>query len=248
MSPLRAGAAKATITPPCGYTMGAWGLRQGRSTGVHRDLFARALYLDDGSKQAAILSLDIAGMAPEAVKLIRARVERLTGLSPEALLISSTHNHTTPNFITEIPPELGVYTSVFAETSTGAVYQAMHAQEPARVGFGSGNLPGWTCNRQYPREKVDTGVGVMRVDAADGWPIARVVNFACHGVCDGGQYLDWSGDMPGEMSAAVEEWTPGAVGIFLQGAAGDIHPFDWWFGNWKSKHMHTHEEIGRAHV
>ena len=28
----------------------------------------------------------------------------------------------------------------------------------------------------------------------------------------------------------------------VQGAAGDIHPFDWWFGNLKSKHMHTHED------
>jgi hypothetical protein len=246
---IKAGAAKAVITPPNGYTMGAWGLRQGRSTGVHRHLFARALVLDDGSRPFAIVSMDVAGISADVLKLIRNRVERLCGISPDRLLVSSTHNHTTPDFISGIPPELGVYAAMFAETVSGAVFEAANRLAPARVGHGLGRLDGWTVNRQYPEAPVDTSVGVLRVDAATGAPLARVVNFACHGVCDGGQYLTWSGDFPGAMSARLEEWLPGSVGIFLQGAAGDVHPFDWWFGNWKSKHLHTHadtESFGTA--
>ena len=249
MKTLRAGAARAVVTPPVGYTMGAWGLRQGRSTGVHQNLYARALALDDGEKQLAIVAIDVAGFSQEVVKLIRDRVGRLTDIPSDHLLISSTHNHTTPDLISGIPPELGVYAAIFAENVAGAVAEAFNRREPARIGVGAGQLPGWTINRQYPRRAVDTSLGVMRIDSNAGRPIARVVNFACHGVCDGGQYLDWSGDFPGAMSATLEDWYPSSICIYLQGAAGDIHPFDWWFGNWKSKHLHTHEDtesFGRA--
>lgn len=249
MPTLRAGAAKATVTPPIGYTMGAWGLRQGRSTGVYRNLYARALVLDAGDTQLALVSMDVAGVPVEVVKAVRSRVERLTGIPAANLLVNSTHSHTTPDFIMGIPPELGVYTAIFSELVSGAVYEAASRLQPARIGFGNGSLPGSTVNRQYPKRPVDNEAGVMRVDAADGRPIAHAVHFPCHGVCDGGQYLDWSGDFPGAMSADLEAWYPGSVGLFIQGAAGDIHPFDWWFGNWKSKHLHSHSDtdsFGRA--
>ena len=239
---LRAGAAKAQITPPVGYRMGQWGLRQGRSTGVYRHLYARALVLDDGTTRLAIATMDVVGYARDIRELIRARVEALTGITPDRLLLSSTHNHTTPDQMRGIRPELGGYVSYLADQVAGAIYEALQKLAPARLGHGQGELAGWTVNRQYPERPVDSSVGVLRVDGVDGRPIARVVNYACHGVCDGGQYLDWSGDLPGEMSAALEEWYPGSVGLFLQGAAGDVHPFDWWFGNWDSRHMHTHED------
>jgi len=48
MSQLKAGVGVACITPPAGIEMGAWVLRQGLSQGVHDDMFARAVVLDDG--------------------------------------------------------------------------------------------------------------------------------------------------------------------------------------------------------
>jgi neutral ceramidase len=242
MAALKAASAKAIITPPVGHRMGQWGLRQGRSRGVHRHLYARALALDDGQTQLAIVTIDVVGISHDILERIRANVAGLTGVTTERLLVSSTHNHTTPDQMRGVPAELGPYAAVLTESVAGAVYEAFSRLEPARLGIGSGDLAGWTVNRQYPRRPVDTSVGVLRVDSAAGRPIARVVNFACHGVCDGGQYLEWSGDLPGAMSAALEDWYPGSTGLFLQGAAGDVHPFDWWFGNWKSKHMHTHED------
>jgi neutral ceramidase len=242
MAALRAAAAKSVITPPVGHRMGQWGLRQGRSNGVHRHLYARALVLDDGATSVAIVTMDVVGISHDILERIRAHVLTLTGITTDRLLISSTHNHTTPDQLRGVPAELGPYAAVLVESVAGAVYEASTRLEPARLGFGAGDLAGWTVNRQYPRQPVDTSVGVLRVDSAAGRPIARVVNYACHGVCDGGQYLQWSGDLPGAMSAALEDWYPGSVGLFLQGAAGDVHPFDWWFGNWRSKHMHTHED------
>lgn len=242
MASLRAGTAKTVITPPIGYRMGQWGLRQGRSTGVHRDLFARALVLDDGDTRLAIVSLEVCGIPADTMQAIQRNVSGLTGIPAESLLVNSTHNHTAPDIIIGVTPEWRIYAAYLADLVAGTVYEAANAMRVAAAGHGAGTLQGWTVNRQYKDRPVDNEVGVLRVDEPDGSPIARVVNFAAHGVCDGGQYLDWSGDFSGELSSTIEEVEDGAVAIHLQGAAGDIHPFDWWFGNRKSTHLHTHED------
>src|SRR5688500_15326999 len=134
---LRAGAAKAIITPPVGHRMGQWGLRQGRSRGVHRHLYARALVLDDGDTQLAILTLDVVGISRDVLNQLRGHVERLTGIKPDRLLVSSTHNHTTPDQMRNVPPELAAYAAVLTENAAGAVYEAVGKLEPARLGVGS---------------------------------------------------------------------------------------------------------------
>jgi neutral ceramidase len=245
MVTLLAGTAKTVITPPIGYRMGQWGLRQGRSTGVYRDLFARSLVLDDGATKLAIVSMEVCGVPKDTMQDIQRKVSGLTGIPAESLLVNSTHNHTAPDILLGVTPAWRTYAAYLADLVAGSVYEAMHAMRPAEAGHGSGKLEGWTINRQYRDRPVDNEVGVLRIDEPDGTPIARVVNFAAHGVCDGGQYLDWSGDFSGELSATIEDIDAGAVAIHLQGAAGDVHPFDWWFGNLESKHLHTHEDTAK---
>ncbi|NQW16918.1 MAG: hypothetical protein HQ478_05465 [Chloroflexi bacterium] len=249
MGSLLAGAASAVVTPPVGYRMGAWGLRQGRSTGVHDDLFAKALVLENDDVRLAIVAMDVAGITREILEHIQDRVLELTGIPASHLLVNSTHNHTTPDFINAIPEELETYAKVFADNVAGAVLEASAHMSPATAGHGWGDLPGMTINRQYKEQPIDTSVGVLRVDHADGAPLARVINFACHNLCVGGQYLDWSADFTGVATGQVEVDDPGAVCMFISGAGGDIHPFDWWFGNTDSEHMETFEdaaELGTA--
>ena len=248
MSGLLAGVAKAIITPPVGYPMGAWILRQGLSTGVHDHLYARALALDDGSQRTAIVSLDVTGITKETLEDIRAAVERLTGIPATPLMVSSTHNHTSPDVFRSVTPELGLYARYMAEQVAGAVYEAVKSMKPAAAGFAWGDLPGVTVNRQYKDRPVDTSVGVLRIDRADGVPLARLVNFACHNLVVGGQYLLWSADFTGVACDFIEAAHPGAVCLFISGAGGDVHPFDWWMGNTESTRMHTFddaEELGR---
>ena len=249
MSELLAGAAKAVVTPPVGYHMGAWGLRQGRSTGVHDDLYVKALVLANGRERIALVAMDVAGVTKGILENIQSRVTELTGISASHLLVNSTHNHTTPDFMNDVPEELAVYARHFADVAAGAVYEASESLTAAAAGFASGDLPGYTVNRQYRERPVDTSVGVLRVDGVDGSPIARVINFACHNLCVGGQYLDWSADFTGVACDHVELADAGSVCLFISGAGGDVHPFDWWFGNTESEHMETFEdaaELGLA--
>ena len=249
MSGLLAGAAKAVITPPVGLHMGAWGLRQGRSNGVHDDLYAKALVLENGGVRVGLVALDVAGIHREILLHIKERVLELSGIGASNLLVNSTHNHTTPAFLNAIPDELETYARHFAEVVAGTVYEASRKLAPALVGFGWGDLAGYTVNRQYPDRPVDTVVGVLRVDGEDGAPLARVINFACHNLCVGGQYLLWSADFTGVACDYVEAQDPGVVCLFLAGAGGDVHPFDWWLGNTESTRMETFEdaaELGGA--
>ncbi len=225
--------------------MGQWGLRQGRSTGVYRDLYAKALVLHDGATRIAVVSMDVCGIPAVVMDDIRRQVSGLCGIPAESLLVNSTHNHTAPDILLGVTPEWRTYAAYLGDLVTGTVYEAAYAMRPAEAGHASSSLNGWTVNRQYKDRPVDEEVGVLRVDEPDGTPIARIVNFAAHGVCDGGQYLEWSGDFSGELCSTVEEIDDGAIAFHLQGAAGDIHPFDWWFGNLESKHMHTHEDTAR---
>ena len=237
-----AGAARAVITPPVGYPMGNWGLRQGVARGVHRDLHVRSVVFKRGDTTLAIVSLEIAGLTAEVVQAIKARIFQVAGIPADFTLLNFTHNHTSPDTILSLPEVWVVWTTWLADQVAGCVSNALYRAVPSVVGSGRGSLDGWTVNRQYPDKPIDTEIGVMRIDDDDGRPIARLVNFACHGVADGGQYQEWSGDFAGEMSAEIESQLPGSVAIYVQGAAGDIHPFDWWFGNTASEHLHTHED------
>ncbi len=237
-----AGAAKVVITPPVGYPMGNWGLRQGVARGVHRDIHARSVVFEHDETAIAVVSLEIAGLTAEVVQAIKARIFQVARIPVENVLLNFTHSHTSPNTIMSLPKEWITWTTWLADQVAGCVFDALNQVIPARVGSGPGSFAGWTVNRQYPEKPVDTEIGVMCIDDDDGRPIARLVNFACHGVADGGQYLEWSGDFAGEMSAEIESKLPGSVAVYIQGAAGDIHPFDWWFGNTASEHLHTHED------
>src|SRR5512147_1084326 len=88
---LFAGTAEAAITPPVGAPL--LGTIQ-RSTGVHDDLYARALVLGDGRQRIAIVCLDLIGMDFVLADEIRGAISRRTGIT--AALLNCSHTHSSP--------------------------------------------------------------------------------------------------------------------------------------------------------
>ena len=83
-----------------------------------------------------------------------------------------------------------------------------------------------TNQTQIPTAPVDPTVSVLRVDRADGDPLAVLVNYSCHPVIFGPDNLRYSADFPGVMTRVVESTLGGdAIAFFLQGAPGDINPY-----------------------
>ena len=93
---MRAGIAKANITPPVGVDLTGYVGRQGPSTKVHDELFATALVLDDGATRVGIVSVDIVGTDLAQDAALRESMSKATGIAPENLMIASTHTHSGP--------------------------------------------------------------------------------------------------------------------------------------------------------
>jgi hypothetical protein len=237
MGRLHAGVCRVDITPPLGVEPGAWRLRTGRADGVKEPLLAQALVLDDGARRVALVATDLLWMPRHIALAARRRIEALTGIPPEGVLLNASHNHSAPVLLEPGSVRAAVrtdglegYAAALPDRLAGAVYGAAARCQPAAVGADIGRAPGISVNRVDPRRPVDDTVTVLRVDGESG-PIAIVVGFACHGTCVGGQTLEWNADFPQALRVAVEGAHPGAECLFFQACAGDLAPLDYWFGN-----------------
>lgn len=126
-----------------------------------------------------------------------------------------------------------------------AIGRAMKGLFPARVVSGKGPFesaymahnrrlvgadgrvtPLWENPERRPTAPVDPTVGVLRVEDLAGKPRAFAVLYACHPVAlMSAEVL--SRDFPGAMVDYVEqELGPDCMGMFLQGAQGDLDPYD----------------------
>jgi hypothetical protein len=252
MGKLKAGVGRAEITPPVGIEMGMWALRKGRCRSIHDPLLTRALVLDDGHTSAAIVSVDVCAISMDVTERIRALVAEQTPIPPHHILLNASHTHTTPHTARKLSPPVEqlapghqAYLEVFPYYVAGAIIEAWHQREEAAIGAASTDVTGISINRRDPALSVDPQLGVIRVDRQDGTPLACLANYACHATSVGAHDLAWTGDYPGYLARMIEMAVPGCAGMFLQGAEGDIHPWDWYFGNPNPRFGDTYEAAQR---
>jgi len=241
MKGLSAGVARADITPPLGLVHAGWGgLTHQRVTGIDLPLWATALALSDDGQTVVIVDVDHVGIRGEDATRIREAIGELTGLPLPHIRLSYTHTHSGVRgaslmYEGEGTEMLAPYNENLAHQVEGVAWAAVRDLRPVRIGAGRG-----TCrisvNRRFLRPEdgvmilgrnwagpVDEEVQVIRIDEMDGQPLATVVNYACHGVTVGPDNDLITPDYQGVMKCVVEQAT-GATCLFLQGAAGDIHP------------------------
>ena len=236
MGMVQAGVSRVTITPPVGIYLIGFAGRPGGSRGVRDDLYATTLALSDGATEAAIVSCDLLIVHPDLVRRVRQDVSARTGIPGQNVLLCATHTHSGPGtyIYSDSPPVARAYVDNLAFLLSGAIQVAHDRLAPAAFGFGRGQAciginrrltppDGVTVIAANPDGPVDPEVGVLRVDTAEGQPLAVVVNHACHPVVLGEGSNVISADWPGAMRRVVEQAT-GATCLFIQGACGDINP------------------------
>ena len=239
----RAAVVKIDITPATPQWLLGYGARQ--STGVHDKIFHRIVLLDDGATQFALVSSDICLVSPAEYEKVAADLEKQTGIKAVNFWWSNTHTHSAPEVG---PPGLAVaflgdrythkvesaYTEMVEKTLIDGVAEARQKLQAARIGFQWGvsyaninrrarDVEGETYLGLNPEGPTDRRLGLIRLDKADGSPLALIANYPIHGTVLGGQNLQISGDAPGVVSEYVEEKT-GAPLLFINGAAGDQAP------------------------
>ncbi|MFO0916955.1 MAG: neutral/alkaline non-lysosomal ceramidase N-terminal domain-containing protein [Planctomycetaceae bacterium] len=223
---LRAGAARLSIVPPFPTQMGGFFDRQQNFEGVHDEIFARALVLENNGTKLVLIGSDLMSVDADLVRLARAGIQQGAGIPAANILICCTHNHSAPSFYqkTELgqddqEPSLKRF---LAKQFIEAALTANRSLAPAKLGFAAGRLEGATRNRQQKNDLIDPQVGVLRVEELDSrQTIATLFNFTGHPVIIGSENLLLSGEYPGAASRAVENLL-GGVAIFTQGACGDI--------------------------
>jgi neutral ceramidase len=218
----RAGAAVADITPPTGFPLWGYASRKDRpSDGVLDPLKARALVLAAGKERIALVSLDL-GRAPNRASFaaIRARAKE-AGVGQIFLVASHTH-HGPCVELDDWPTPRDSYVRRLERKLGDLIAEAARGLKPARYGVASRQVP-YNRNRhtRRPEKPVDRELLVLRVEDADGKPIAHAVNFAAHPTMVDAALRKFSADYPGALAALVEKET-GAPCLFLQGAEGDL--------------------------
>src|SRR5215469_11209543 len=138
--PLRAGAARVDITPPPGAAlpMGGYGSRTQGFRAIHDNIYVRAIVIDDGDTQAALVAWESL-FVPDAVwEETSKQIAADAGIRPENLLLSAVHDHGAPTLnLSETAPKTAVYTRTVEHAAVEAVRLAKSRLQPARFGIGT---------------------------------------------------------------------------------------------------------------
>lgn len=240
---LRASVVKKDITPADAQMLLGYDAR--RSTGVHDPIFHRIVALDDGNSQFFLISSDICEISPSLYDEVAATLYARFKISPLNFWWTVTHTHSAPEVGS---PGLELvflgdryehtidsnYTALVVQKLVEGIEEARATLAPARIGAGWGfsqaninrraiDTDGKASLGLNPDGPVDWRIGLLRLDKADGSPLALVANYPVHGTVLGKKSLEISGDVPGIVAAYVEQKI-GAPMLFINGAAGDLAP------------------------
>ncbi len=239
MGELLAGVARANITPPVGIPMVGFAGR-GPAEGVHDDLLATALALEADGSQAVVVAADLLGFTEGFTAEVRGEIEKRTGVPGRNVLLCASHTHYGPSTgayePAELPADVTAYLAHLKFQIAGTAQAALARRQPAHIGWGVGEShigvnrrerrpDGQIVLGQNPEGACDREVRLVRLDTAEGKPMAALVNFACHPVSAASQMRLLSADYIAPMRQLVETFT-GATCLFLQGAAGNINPVE----------------------
>ena len=224
---LNVGTARVDITPPVGAELAGYGPYLSRqSTGVLDPLYAKAVYVDDGTNRWCIVSCDLVGVSADDVQLLRTLCQDKLSLTPDQVMVTASHTHSGPACLGLLgwgEPDL-LYLSHLPFAWFDAVHQAMAAARPATLRYGAVPFETFSYDRHEGRGPVDKTVrAVIFDDVATGLPMAILVNHSVHGVTFGAENTLISADWPGAMCAAIESRLDGVMAAFVQGSCGTIN-------------------------
>src|SRR5947208_1407045 len=92
---LKVGAASVIITPPPGTPLAGY-YTERPADGVHDDLHAKAIVIEQDGSKVALVACDLVTLTRPVVEEARQQIQQQIGLSGERVMISATHTHTGP--------------------------------------------------------------------------------------------------------------------------------------------------------
>jgi hypothetical protein len=252
--PWRVGTGRRDITPPLevGILMSSSRRRWAPFECVRSPLHARAIVIEQGAARVGIVSLDLLGLAGEAVggfESFKRRIADRTphGLTPDQIVLCSTHTHSGPESISlsdlQQTDPFQRWIDVLATRIAESLSDAAGSLHPCRLRAGAIASKGLSRNRRLlttrgvtspravrptdtvlgPEGPVDDQVRILAFEGEPAGPLALLVQATSHPVYEM-CLKQVAPDYPGEMTRSLEERHAGIRALFFQGAAGNINP------------------------
>lgn len=211
--------------------LAGYGNRRGKpATGIHDDLYVKAVALRVGNRLGVMLGADALIIPREVTEAAMQRIEAELKLSREQIYLSATHTHCSLGgwgeglvaeaFAGGFQPGARIW---FADRIVTAIRDAIADLKPASFGDGRFAAPEFVRNRLVGElGKVDPQFSFVMLKQNDG-KLAVLGSFAAHATVLGGDMMEFSADYPGCWQRAVEQATGGPA-VFLAGGCGSHSP------------------------
>lgn len=245
----KSGSAKMVITPEAPMWMAGYGSRKSPSEGKRTDLFAKALFLEDGKgSKGLIITLDLVGIDRITSSAICEQIKKEHGLDRSQIALCTSHTHSGPVVGKNLGPLhyyvvdsaqqklIDAYAIVLQKKVVEVAGKAIEAISPARVQSGSGKAT-FAVNRrdnvQAEAEALrakgllvgpsDHDVPVLTVRDPESGEIRSILfGYACHSTTI--SFNEWNADYPGYAQTELEKSHPGAIALFWAGCGADQNP------------------------
>ena len=206
--------------------------------GVHDDLWARVMVLDDGKTQLAIVSIDAVGFIYDDAVDIRKEVKKNIGC--DYTIISSTHVHQAPDLIGIWGPSYfksGVnkqYMQYVKKQTISAISTAVKNIVPAKLKIAQdlkGAIP-FVVDSRDPQE-LDPGIRIIQaLDINTEETLGSLVSWSNHPETLWSKNLLISSDFPHYFRSSIENGVfnedttlaegIGGISVFINGAVGGL--------------------------
>ena len=240
---MRIGMGRSDLTPRVGVELAGFGPFINRhSVGVRDRLWARAMAFetDDGAP-VVVVSNDICVIYRATTERVCELVQEATGVPPERVMVCCTHTHSGPEsggligWAQADPP----WVELLPDRIARAAIAAIEDLRPATLSHARVPCEGIGVNREYDQrptleealredwrpaqpELTDTEANVLVARDEAGEMIGFAGSFGCHPVVCCAQTRWIHGDFCGVGTNLLEREHLGSVGLFLQGANGDV--------------------------
>ncbi len=203
------------------------------STGVLYPLELRVGVFASESTRVALVTVDAIGLSGATTDEIRRKIEAATGIPAAAVMVACSHTHCAPAAL----PCLGMQTDAswlnrVVAAAADCVARAAAQLEPISFGLGCGSVHFNISRRPLPGSMemslnygglVDRRARVLRMDRADGTPLAVCFHYSCHTTTMPGKQGLISPDYAGIARSHIESEL-GCAALFLPGCFGNVRP------------------------
>ncbi|MBO7184988.1 MAG: hypothetical protein J6V34_04220, partial [Oscillospiraceae bacterium] len=198
MNNLKVGFAAVNANPPLGISVAGYYVPR-YAQGFLDDIMVKTIVLECGEKKIALISVDNCSIKAELSKPWLEEIEKVTGISQDAIFLSATHTHTGPQIHVSGNEEddklISQYTPFLGQRIVNCVQLALADTKPGKMGYIFGWAPErvayirrymmkdgttFTCppiddpNIDHALGELDQRVNVLRFDQEDGETIVLV--------------------------------------------------------------------------